>query len=430
MTSNQSNLTQRLSNRIAGLVMAEPEELGPLLWSFGYFFFLLCGYYILRPVRDEMGIQGGVKDLQWVFTGTFVVMLAAVPVFGWAVARLPRRRLVPITYVFFIANLGVFYLLFQSHVAAAWVARGFFIWVSVFNLFVISLFWSVMADVFSNAQARRLFGVIAAGGSAGAIVGPGITAVLSDRIGPINLLPVSMLLLALATGCAMVVMRWHCGEAGAVGDPGAIRGSIWAGALRVVRSPYLLGICAFLVLYTSVSTFVYFEQAHIMQQAIASAGRRTQVFALMDLAVNVLTVLAQLFVTARVIAWLGLPLALALIPLLVVVGFGGLGLFPVLAALVVFQVLRRAGNYAVTKPARETLFTVIAREDKYKAKNFIDTAVYRGGDAVSGWAFAGLSALGLGLSAIAFVAVPLAALWMIVGLWIGRQQEKLRHAGT
>ncbi|GAB3678185.1 MFS transporter [Salinisphaera aquimarina] len=408
------------------MLKLEPGEFAPVGWSFAYFFCLLCGYYILRPVRDEMGIQGGVDALAWVFSGTFLLMLAVVPLFGWAVARFSRRGLVTASYGFFIANLLLFFVLMRLDVAPAWVARAFFVWVSVFNLFVISLFWSVMNDVFSQTQALRLFGLIAAGGSVGAIAGPGLTTILAERIGPINLLPLSALFLAAAVGCALAVMASPGARAARGRASERVRGeSVWAGATHVARSPYLLGICFFVVFYSALSTFLYFEQARIVQDAFSSSAQRTQVFAVMDLATNTLTLSLQFFATARLVAWLGLPFALALIPLAVAAGFGLLGLAPTLTVLVVFQVIRRAGNYAITKPAREMLFSVVSAEDKYKAKNFIDTVVYRGGDAASGWLFTGLSALGLGLAALAFAAVPLAVLWAGVGIALGR--ARIQH---
>jgi len=409
------------------LLRIEPHELGAVAIAFAYYFCLLCAYYILRPIRDEMGIQGGVQNLQWVFTGTFAAMLLAVPLFGWAAARFKRRRLVPVVYYFFIANLALFYFLFELDVARAWVARAFFIWISVFNLFVVSVFWSLMADVFSNAQARRLFGVIAAGGSAGAIAGPGLTAWLAEALGPAQLIPFSIGLLALAVVCVHGVLRLRRDDAHSDLAPGgAVHGGVLAGALHVARSPYLLGIGLFILLYTTLSTFLYFEQAHIVKASFADPGERTRVFASIDLAVNVLTVLAQLFVMARLVERVGVAWTLALVPLAVGAGFAALGLYPTLAVLVVFQVLRRAGNYAITRPGRELLFTVIPREDKYKAKNFIDTVVYRGGDAVSGWAFALLSAAGLALSTIAWLAVPMALVWAASGFALGRRQETLR----
>jgi len=422
----------RLGRRLIGGLRIGPGEAGPVLLAFAYFFCLLCAYYILRPIRDEMGIQGGVGNLQWVFTATFGVMLVAVPVFGWAVAHFPRRRLVPLVYYFFIANLLVFFALFEARIAAPWVARGFFVWVSVFNLFVVSVFWSFMADLFTNAQARRLFGFIAAGGSFGAIVGPGLTALLAERLGPTPLILISVGLLGTAVLCVHGLLHLDR-RSPARDDPdgaardGPIHGSPFAGAARVARSPYLLGIGAFTVLYTTLSTFLYFEQAHIVAGAFSKAGDRTTLFATIDLAVNVLTVLAQLFVVARLVERFGLAATLALVPLGVAVGFAVLGLYPTLAVLVVFQVVRRAGNYALTRPAREMLYTVVPREDKYKSKNFNDTVVYRGGDALSGWAFALLRAAGLGLAALAWLAVPVALLWAALGVALARHQEVLRR---
>lgn len=413
------------------LVQVRPDELRALIWSFLYFFSLLCSYYILRPVRDEMGIQGGVENLHWVFTGTFLVMLAAVPLYGWAVARLPRRRLLPVVYLFFIVNLLVFYGLMRAGIAPATTARAFFIWVSVFNLFVVSVFWSFMADIFSNAQARRLFGFIAAGGSAGAVTGPALTAWLAPTLGPTNLLLVSTVFLMATLLCiGQLLKAAGTGTSPTVqGEPveQGTGGGLWAGLRQVLASRYLLGICLYVLLYTTLSTFLYFEQAHIVEAAFAESGERTRLFAAIDLAVNVLTIAAQLFFTARVVGWLGVSGALVLIPLGVAVGLLALGAFPGLVVLVVVQVLRRAGNYAIAKPAREMLFTVVEREARYKAKSVIDTLVYRGGDAASAWLYTGLSVLGLGLSAIAFIGVPLALVWAYNGLVLGRQQERLRE---
>ncbi|MDX1489103.1 MAG: MFS transporter [Acidiferrobacterales bacterium] len=428
------------------IVTINDDETQPLLWSFAYFFCLLCSYYIVRPVRDEMGIQGGVGNLPWVFTGTFVAMLVAVPIFGAAVARFPRHRLLPSVYAFFILNLLVFFALFKSDIAPTYVARAFFIWVSVFNLFVVSVFWSFMADLFTNAQARRLFGFIAAGGSAGAISGPALTASLAGPLGPVNLLLISALFLSLAIVCIHRLVRWAAthennppsppGPASVHAPPvnqtrsqdAPIGGGLLTGITLALQSPYLLGICLYIWLYTTLSTFLYFEQAHIVANALDDPEARTALFASIDLAVNALTVLGQVFLTGRIVSRFGLPVTLALIPAAMAIGFTTLGLFPVLAVLVAFQVLRRAGNYAIARPAREMLFTVIAREEKYKSKNFIDTVVYRGGDAVSGWLFAGLTSMGFGLSAIAFLAVPVAAAWLFTGLALGMKQDALQVA--
>ncbi len=411
------------------LVDVKPDEVAALLWSFAYFFCVLCSYYIVRPVRDELGIQSGVQHLQWLFTGTFVVMLLAVPLFGWASARLPRRRLLPAVYLFFMLNLLAFWALFHSGIAAIATARAFFIWVSVFNLFVVSVFWSFMADLYSNEQARRLFGFIAAGGSAGALVGPTLTATLVTRLGVFNLLLLSAALLGLALVCIARLAHWgrvtpvRAAE-GAAASP--LGGGVLAGVQLVLRSPYLAGLCLFVLLYTMLATFLYFQQAYIVRDAFPDSTMRTQLFAHMDLAVNTLTIFGQVFLSARLIAAAGLPLTLALLPAFSVIAFIALALAPALAVLIVIQVLRRAGGFAITGPAREVLFTVVTREEKYKCKNFIDTVVSRGSDALSGWLFALLAALGLGLSAVALVAVPLALVWVVVALALGRKQERLR----
>jgi AAA family ATP:ADP antiporter len=423
-TDSDAPLLQRL-------VPFQPGELRGLAWSFLYFFSLLCGYYVLRPVRDEMGIQGGVENLQWVFTGTFVVMLAVVPLYGWAVARLPRPRLLPAVYLFFITNLLVFHLLMRAGIAPEASARAFFIWVSVFNLFVVSVFWSFMADLYSNAQARRLFGFIAAGGSAGAVTGPALTTALAPMLGTANLLLVSAAFMAVALLCIARLLAWSATRPGngvqATAAAHGTGGSLWAGLRQVLVSRYLLGICLYILLYTTLSTFLYFEQAHIVKAAFDDPGERTRLFAAIDLAVNALTIVVQLFFTARVVRWFGVGGTLAFVPLGVAAGLVALGAFPGLVALVSVQVLRRAGSYAVSRPARELLFTVVDREERYKAKNVIDTLVYRGGDAASAWLYTGLASLGLGLSAIAFIGVPLALLWAYNGVLLGRRQERLRE---
>lgn len=338
----------------------------------------------------------------------------------------------------FIANILLFYALFQSDVPVRYTAWGFFIWISVFNLFVVSVFWSFMVDLFTTEQARRVFGFIAAGGSAGALAGPFVASLLVHAIGPFNLLPVAaaMLIVVVLSIHRLLhraaVHKSDCADAvPAAGQTGAngveerpLGGGVLTGMRLMLRSRYLLGICLFMWLFTTLSTFLYFEQAHIVAANFADPGQRTAVFAAIDLAVNAITIFTQLFLTSRLITRLGFPGTLGLVPALTVVGFAGLGAAPVLGMLIAFQVLRRAGDYAVTRPAREMLVTVVNREEKYKSKNFIDTAVYRGGDAVSGWLFAGLMALGLGLQAIAMVAVPVAMLWAAVAVYLGRAQQR------
>ncbi|WP_455234667.1 NTP/NDP exchange transporter [Thiogranum longum] len=436
-TSYLDRGSRLLQDALRRFVSIQAHEAGAVLWAFSYFFSLLCSYYIVRPMRDEMGVAGGVENLQWLFTGTFIAMLLAVPLFGWVSSRYPRKRFIPYVYYFFVLNLLIFFLLFRSDVTHAWVARAFFIWASVFNLFVVSVFWSFMADIFSNEQAKRLFGFVAAGGSAGALLGPVLTAGLAVPLGPNNLLLISALFLGWAVICVQRLARWQQsgeGEAARAGGSAAaeraIGGSPFAGISLVVRSPYLLGICVLMLLFTTLATFLYFQQAQIIRDSFSGSEQRTAVFASIDLAVNTLTILIQVFLTGRLVKWLGLSATLALIPLLLGIGFLVLGFAPVLAVLVVVQIVRRAGNYAIMRPAREMLYVVLGREEKYKAKNFIDTVVYRGGDAVSAWLYAGLRAVGLGLSEIALLAVPLAALWGGVAYTLGRRQMVLaEHKG-
>ncbi|HXK56643.1 MAG TPA: MFS transporter, partial [Gammaproteobacteria bacterium] len=295
-----------------------------LLWSFLYFFFLLSSYYILRPIRDEMGVTAGVERMQWLFTGTFIAMLAVVPLFGWITSRYPRRRFLPLVYGFFIANILVFYLLFETNAGVNRVAGLFFVWLSVYNLFVVSVFWSFMADLFRNEQAQRLFGFIAAGGTTGAIAGPALTAVLVRQVGTGQMLLISAALLALAIVSILRLIAWQrrtvSGEvAGSTrtGEAEApLGGAILNGFLLVLRSPYLLGICALIVLYASLSTFLYLQQAQIVRDAFDDSATRTAVFAGIDFAVNVLTLAIQAFFTGRLVKWLGLGMTLALIPLL------------------------------------------------------------------------------------------------------------------
>ena len=430
-----SFIYQTFVRRIEHWVKIEPGEGWALFWSFSYFFTLLCSYYIIRPLRDEMGVAGGVENLQWLFTGTFLIMLAAVPVFGWVTSRFRRSQFMPAIYLFFILNLTGFYILFQTDIAHVTIARTFFIWTSVFNLFVVSVFWSFMTDLYTDAQAKRLFGFIAAGGTAGALTGPALTTLLAVPLGPTNLLLVSAAFLGWAVLAIqrLIKVSTTSPQSSDTQQPAVaentsnqpLGGSIIAGIRLVMQSPYLLGIAILMILFTTLSTFLYFQQAQIVRDSFSSSAERTTVFAAIDLAVNGLTIVFQLFLTSRLIKLLGLGWTLALVPIILCIGFIALAFAPVLAVLVVVQVVRRAGNYAIMRPAREMLYVVLDRESKYKAKNFNDTVVYRGGDAVAGWIYAGLRSLGLSLSHLALIAVPLAAIWAVVAYRLGKQQTQL-----
>jgi ATP:ADP antiporter, AAA family len=415
-----------MMRRLDQILNTERDELPALLWAFFYFFCLLCSYYILRPVRDEMGIQGGVDKLQWLFSATFVGMLIAVPLFGFLSARFPRQQLIPYVYYFFAANLFLFFVLMRSEMDKAILAHAFFVWVSIFNLFVISIFWSFMADVFSNAQARRLFGVIAAGGSAGAIAGPLLTSMLVTRTGTAFLLLLSISFLLASTFAVARLNAWAKNRAVEKSASIPIGGSIWAGIRLTFKSPYLIGASIYLLFLTLLATLVYFEQIRLVAEHLKDSAARTRLFAQIDLVVNTLTLLFEIFLTNRLIGRFGVALLLMVLPLLNVLGFGALVVAPTLAVLVVFQALRRVIEYALARPVREILFTVVSREEKYKAKNFIDTVIYRGGDALSGWLSSFLKGMGVSLAMVATLAIPLALGAAAVGWMLGKKQEQLR----
>jgi AAA family ATP:ADP antiporter len=383
----------------------ERHELAAVGWAFGYFFCLLCSYYILRPVRDAAAVEIGTERLRWLFTVTFFAMLALVPVFGWLAARLPRQRLLPALYAFFVLNLAAFAVEFPPLV--------FFVWLSVFNLFAVSLFWSYMADVYDTAQAARLYGVIAAGGSCGAIAGP-LVASLSARLGHPALLLMAAAILALTIPCILMLGRWSRRFPRDKSADVPLGGSVLAGARAALSSPFLLAICGYLLCYTVLSTALYFEQVEIVGAAVPDPAQRTRLFANVDLAVNSLTLALQLAAFSRLTALLSPGWLLALMPLVSVAGFLWLGATPTLAALIAFGVTRRVGELAISKPAREALFTAVPREERYKAKNFIDTVVYRGGDALAGWVFAAASA---------FAAAAVAAAWAAIAFFLGARMK-------
>jgi AAA family ATP:ADP antiporter len=402
------------------------EEAPALFWAFCYFFCLLCAYYVLRPVRDEMGIQGGTHNLPWLFTGTFVGMLIVTPLFGWLTSRWARRTFLPAVYLFFIANIVLFYFAMSSAALdKQGVAAAFFIWLSVFNYFVVSVFWSFMTDIFDPQAAKRLFGAIAAGGSIGAMTGPLLTAALVKTIGIPNLLLISALLLGGAVVCIVRLGKWARAKAGhAEADVKALGGPVLDGIRLAARSPYLLALCGYIVLLQTLGTFFYLEQVRIMAETTPSSAARTQLFAQLDLAVNTITLITQLTATGALLQRLGIVFCLSILPVLCIVTLGITAALPTLAVISVATVLRRACEFAVGKPAREILFTVVSREERYKSKNFIDTVVARGADLASTWSHAGLRALGLGASQIAIVCIPLSIGMVAAGLFLGREQKR------
>ncbi len=416
-----------LARALARIVAVERAETAGLIWSFAFFFFVLCAYYIIRPLRDEMGVSLGAERLQWLFSAVFVVMLAAVPLFGWVVSSFPRRRIVPVVYGFLIANLIGFWLLFAGGAQGVVVAAAFFVWVSVFNLFVVSLFWSLMSDLYRSEQATRLYGFIAAGGSAGALVGPLITQGLVAVLGATNLLLVSAFLLLAATYSALALRRLFAGVGARQSEDRPLGKGLLAGAAAVCRSPYLFRIALWILFANLVSTLFYLEQARIVGEALTDRTQRVQLFARLDLVVSIATILAQVFLTARVLGRFGLATAIAALPAFALIGLLALALAPTLAVIVSVLAAERALAFAISNPAVKVLYTVLAPEEKYKAQNFNDTVVFRGGDAAAGWLFNGLAkGLGLSLGTVAVLSLPLALIWLLLSLLLGRQHETTR----
>ncbi len=405
----------------ARLVDCRPGEGRLLFWSFTGFFLLLAGYYVLRPVREEMGVEIGPDKLQWAFTLTLAGMLAIVPLYGWAAARLRRRRLLATVFGITAAVLAGFQASIAGGASTA-AALALFVWVSVFNLVVVSLFWTTMADRFEHAQARRLFGMIAAGGSSGALVGPTITALSVHAVGVHGLLLVSAALLMLSLLCLLQVVDRQ--PEVAAGQP--LGGSIWAGLAEVAASPYLAMIGLLIVLQSVLGTFVYFEQARLVKAAALSAEARTQLFAAIDLAVNLLALGLQALLAGRLMHKLGVGLTLAAVPLLLLVPLAILAAMPVLTVLLLIQLLSRAGGHGLMRPAREALFTAVDRESRYKAKNVLDTVVSRAGDALGAWLHA---AAGLATPGVALAAIPAALALAWLGRRLGRRYQR-QVAGT
>ncbi len=420
-------------NLIARLFNVEPRETAAVVAGLLLFFLLFTGYFMLRPVRETMGVAGGVDNLQWLFTGTFVATLAAMPLFGWVAARVRRRHILPWTFGFFVLNLLVFAVLFAWRPENVWIARTFYIWLSVFNLLTISLAWSVLADLFVVAQAKRLFALMAGGASLGGLCGPVLGTLLVAPLGHAGLVLLSALFLAASIAAAAWLQRWRDAHPLPAQDQMArsrpLGGNPFAGATAVFRSPYLVGIALFVLLLASVSTFLYFEQARLVAEVFPDRTRQTQVFGLIDTIVQSLAILTQIFITGQIARRLGVGILLVLVPLITAAGFLWLALAPTFAVFAVVMVVRRAGEYALVRPGREMLYTVVGAEDKYKAKNFIDTVVYRGADALSGWVKRMLDLVAEHPALAMFIGAGIALAWAGNGAWLGRAQRRREQAG-
>jgi len=421
-----------LKKLFSKIVDVKPEEIRALWLGFVFFFVVLAGYYVIRPVRDNIGATQ-FENLWWMFTVVLVAMIFANALFSAIVSRMSRRRFIPIAYRFFILNLVIFFGLMQYMPPGKqpWVDGCFFVWVSVFNLFATAVFWGFMTDLFTTEQGKRLFGFIAVGGSLGGIFGPIITASLVHHVST----GVLLLICAGTLEIAAQSVRFfpaefrrddpRSGENASAEKP--IGGKFWDGVTHICKSPYLFGLFLFIFLYTFTSTWTYFQQAELTKTGFADKAARTAFFAKLDLSVNTLTLFLQIFVTGRLMKFLGVTVTLLFMPVLSLFGFAAMGFAPVLPVLAAFQIARRASTFAFMRPAREVLFTVLRREDKYKAKSFIDTFGYRCGDQF-GVSYSGLKALGLSLSAISYIAVPVVAGWCALGIWLGRKQRALAES--
>jgi AAA family ATP:ADP antiporter len=414
---------------LSRLVQVRPGEAPVLAWAWLYIFSVLSSYYIMRPIRDQMGVAGGVSNLQWLFTGTLIGMLVLNIPYAFLVKTLPRARFIIITYRFFAANILLFAvaLHFADATQTIWIGRAFFIWISIFNLFVVSVFWALIVDTFNSAQGKRLFGFIAAGATIGAITGSSITATFARHVPTPLLLVGAIVLLEVAVFSVRHLSRLsealNARPQEVASEP--VGGNVLAGITHPFKSAYLANVSLFILLFTITATFLYFQQASLVRDNFHDRAAQTTFFAQIDLTVNVITLIVQLFFTGRIVGRLGVGVTLAILPALTLLGFGALAALPAVSTLVVFQVLRRSSDYAIARPTREVLYTVVPREDRYKAKSFIDTVVYRGGDQIGAWTYALVAMASFGSTLIAAIAIGLAALWLINSLWLGRRQALL-----
>lgn len=405
------------------VVDVRPGETRAMFLSAAYFFFALSSYYILRPIRDALG-AGELENVPYMFTVVLITMLLLNPVYSAIVARYRRQQFIPYTYRFFSLNLILFYLgmTWLPESAMPWIGRVFFVWVSVFNMFVVSIFWAFMADVFPSEQGKRLFGFIGVGGTIGGMTGSMLTSQLVELVGVTGMLLVSAAMIELATQIVKALGRDAARHSAAHRPDEPVGGSAWEGIQHALSNRFLLGIVAFMLLFTIGSTLLYFQRLAIVAEAFTDRDTRVQFFARVDFIVSLLTLITQAWFTARLIKWLGVAWTLAILPAISIVGFLVLGVMPTLLVLVAFESVRRAGNFAVSRPTRELLYTVVSRDDRFKAKNFIDTFIYRAGDQLGNWSWWLMATkMGLGITAVSFLAAPLMGLWLAVALWLGWQ---------
>lgn len=422
--------TLRPPPRLIRLLNVRRDEIVPVVLSIVFFFCVLTALMVLRPARDALGMQRGIETVRWLFIGTALVTLMANPMFGWLVSRFRRLHFIAATYLFFAASLAGFYMLLVRAPDAVGVTSGqvFYVWFSVFNLFATMLFWALMADRFSLEQSKRFFALIAVGGTLGAIFGPWLASVLAQPLGTSALLLVSAGFLMLALAAAWAVARHQPSDEStpaAHAEGAIIGGSAWQGMKAVFQSRYLLGIGGYIVLMTIMATLLYFTRLQMVAAMGDDMDMRTTLFARIDLITQLTTLLLQTVIAGRLMKRFGVPLTLMLLPFTVILGFIGLAIVGTLAALIAFDASFRAVQRALTRPARETLYTVVSREDKYKSKAFVDTFVYRGGDVAGAQIEGVIGRLGMGLAGLTSVVIPLALVWAALGFWLGRAQQRI-----
>lgn len=411
------------------------KEGAVFVWSFLYFFSILTAYFILRPIRDAMGIAGGTGSLSYLFSYTFLAMLAVMPAYGILVSRYPRRKFLPYVYLFFIINILFFWFCFTNDIAMNLVAKIFFVWLSVFNVFVVSIFWSFMVDIYKSRDSKTLFGMIASGGTIGSITGPFIVTFLTDNLGTETLLLISASVLSFSIVCILklVKLRHKNLTENEKSAENAIGGGMLDGLLEIFKSRYLMNITIMIILLSLTGTFAYYQQGELIYTNYANTDERVQIFGMIDLYVSIGALIFQVFVAGPVLSNYGIKGGIIILPIITVFGFILLAISPTIGVFIIFQTLRRASEYGMFVPSRENLFSVVSREEKYKAKNFIDTTVLRGGDVANSKLYEGLSTnsgLGLSLGEIAMVGVPIAAIWGIMGWKLGKsheEQEKIQE---
>ena len=400
------------------------QEIKAVIFSFLFVVVLMSAYYILRPVRDAMASDWTDAEVSWLWTLNFFISTAIVALYGSMVSKFRFRLLVPTMYGIFAISFIIFYALGSVFEDRTLIDKSFYVWVSVFSLFHISVFWTFMSELFSKEQSGRLFGIIAVGASVGGLIGPSITAFFSVSLGADNLMLIASMMLLIPIPIIFYLQSLKSKELNneVLDIPGSnqsIGGNPLAGFKMFFSNPYLLSIGLFIFLYTGISSFVYFELKNLLSDF--SRSERSVIWAQMDLAVNILAISTGLFATGRIVTKFGMPATIAMVPIMICIGLLVLAISPLLGVVMVLQIIRRAGNYAVTRPAREMLFTLVNQETRFKAKPVIDIVAYRGGDMLTAWLFTGLTqGLGLGLAAVAAVGAGIASLWALVGIFLGK----------